>query len=342
MTRDVAAFEVADAPSDEYSTYSPLLALTDNGSTSSQVWIHMSGKRATEISNVSRISDDDSEGCCYMLRMATSIEDIRSPFFWKAVFAEFIGTFILVLTAIGSTVQGWHDDPLDVVQIALSFGLCVATSVWIVGHVSGGHINPAVTCAMLITRRVSLIRAIMFIIAQCLGSIAGAGLLKALTPSAQWGGLGTTTLNEGMTPAMGFGVECFITMFLVLTVFAACDTKRTDLGGSFPLSIGFSVTMGHLWAVEYCGSSMNPARSLGPAVVMDIWDDHWLYWVGPITGGVIAGLIYDNVFAANASLRKARDLMMSAKFEDEKYPAKKPVVRVLDDEYEAEAMTNTV
>ncbi|KAL4234446.1 Aquaporin-4 [Mactra antiquata] len=294
-------------------------------------------------SNVSRSSSvEEQTGCCYTLRMQTSLEDIRSLMFWKAVFAEFLGTFILVIAAVGSTVQAWHpeiNDPVDIVQIALSFGICVATSVWIIGHVSGGHINPAVTCAMLVTRRVSLIRAIVFIIAQCIGSIAGAGLLKRLTPDAQIGGLGTTTLSDGVTPAMGFGIELCITSFLVLTVFAACDSKRTDLGGSFPLTIGLSVTMGHLWAVEFCGSSMNPARSLGPAVVMEIWDDHWVYWVGPITGGIIAGLLYDNILASNASLVKARDFLMSSQFDDGKYPARKTQIRVLEDEYEAEAMT---
>ncbi|KAH3778852.1 aquaporin-5-like [Dreissena polymorpha] len=304
------------------------------------VWIPMSGKKSAD-ANASRLSEEDTSFCA-KIRMRTSLEDIRSLYFWKAVFAEFVGTFILVITAVGSCVQGWKDDPLDIVQISLSFGLCVATSVWIIGHISGGHINPAVTCAMLITRRISLIRAILFIIAQCLGSIAGAGILKALTPSAVVGGLGTTTLNTGVTPAQGFGIELIITMVLVLTVFAACDSKRTDLGGSFPLTIGFAVTVGHLWAVEYCGSSMNPARSLGPAVIMDIWTDHWVYWLGPITGGIIAGLLYDNVLASNASLRKARDCMMSSQFDDGKYPAVKPKVRVIEDEFEAEAMTNTV
>lgn len=210
----------------------------------------MSGSRNLK-SNVSRSSSaEELTGCCYTFRMKTSLEDIRSLMFWKAVFAEFLGTFILVIAAVGSTVQGWSKDPLDIVQIALSFGICVATSVWIIGHVSGGHINPAVTAAMLVTRRISLIRAIVFIIAQCIGSIAGAGLLKRLTPADQIGGLGTTTLSAGVTPAMGFGVELCITSFLVLTVFAACDSKRTDLGGSFPLTIGLSVTMGHLWAVS--------------------------------------------------------------------------------------------
>ena len=183
-------------------------------------------------------------------RMLTSLDDFRSLMFWRAVLAEYIGTFILVLLAVGSTVQGWEDDKLDVVQIALSFGLCVATSVWIIGHISGGHINPAVTIAMLVTRKISLIRAFLFIIVQCLGAISGAGLIYVFTPAAQRGGLGCTTLNTGITPGMGVGIELFITAVLIFTVFAACDKNRKDLGGSFPLTIGLSVTLGHLWAVS--------------------------------------------------------------------------------------------
>lgn len=208
----------------------------------------MSGTRGPKLK--SSVSEDDKGGCCYTCRMQTSIDDVRSLTFWKALFAEFLGTFILVLVAVGSTVQGWSKGELDIVQIALTFGLAVATAVWIIGHISGGHINPAVTIAMLVTRRISLIRAIMFIVCQCVGSIAAAGLLKALTPPEQRGGLGTTTLNDGVTPAMGVGIELFITMILVLTVFATCDSKRTDHGGSFPLTIGLSVTLGHLWAVS--------------------------------------------------------------------------------------------
>lgn len=214
----------------------------------------MSGSRVEgQKGSVNRsISEEDETGCCYTFRMQTSLDDVKSLLFWKAVFAEFVGTFILVITALGSTVQGWSSsvDPLDIVQIALSFGFAVATSVWIIGHISGGHINPAVTVAMLVTRRISLLRAIMFIISQSLGAIAAAGVLKSLTPEEQVGGLGTTTLNTGVTPAQGFGVELCITAFLVLTVFASCDSKRSDLGGSFPLSIGFSVSLGHLWAVS--------------------------------------------------------------------------------------------
>lgn len=268
-------------------------------------------------------------------RIQTSVDDIRSVVFWKALFAEFAGTFFLVLIGVGSTVQGWRKDPLDIVQIAFTFGLCVTIVVWIIGHISGGHINPAVTVAMFVTRRISLIKAVLYIIFQCAGAVAGAGMLRSLTPVVQQGGLGTTTLSEGVSPGMGLGIEFFITMLLVLTVFATCDNKRKDHEGSFQLTIGLAVAVGHLWAVEFCGSSMNPARSFGPAVVMNIWDNHWVYWVGPLAGGITAGFLYDIVLASNASLVKARDCLLTSRFDDDAYPARKAVIKILEEEYQA-------
>lgn len=251
------------------------------------------------------------------LSIQNSLDDARSPKVLKALFAEFLGTMMLVMVAVGSTVQ-LHK--LDVVQIALTFGLCVATVVCIIGNHSGGHVNPAVTIAMLVTRRISIIKALLYIVVQCLGATIGSAIVKGLTPEARRGGLGTSTLSEGVTPTMGFGIEFCITALLVLTVFATCDRGRTDHQGSFPLAIGFSVTVGHLWAVEFCGSSMNPARSFGPAIVMNIWKDHWVYWLGPFSGGIFAGLLYDLVLAEDASFEKFRSYLTSSHFNEDSGP----------------------
>ena len=187
-----------------------------------------------------------------MSKMTTAVEDFKSLVVWKAIIAEFIGTVLLVLIGCGSCVQGWEKGPnsLDVVQISISFGLTVATVIWIIGSISGGHINPAVTCAMLVTRRVSILRGIFYMYAQLAGAVVGSALLKAVTPSHVTKSLGATTLGRSMTGCMGFGVEFFITFGLVLTVFSSCDSKRTDLKGSFPLTIGLSVVMAHMWAVS--------------------------------------------------------------------------------------------
>ena len=180
--------------------------------------------------------------------MAKSLDDVRSPLFWRAVFAELIGTLFLVLVGCGSCITIKHEP--SVVQIGICFGLIVATMVWCTAHVSGGHINPAVTVAMLIARKVSVARAVLFVFAQCIGAIIGAGLLHGVTPGENRGGLGITAPAPIVHSQQAFGVEFLITFVLVLTVFATCDNKRTDLAGSGPLTIGLSVTVCHMFAVR--------------------------------------------------------------------------------------------
>ncbi|KAK3607004.1 hypothetical protein CHS0354_023403 [Potamilus streckersoni] len=274
------------------------------------------------------------------------LDDIRSICMWRAVLAEFLGTLTLVFVGCGSWIQRWTGDIVmtikiddatvqstsnfsstDVIQIALAFGLSVATIIWVIGHISGGHINPAVTCSMLITRRVSLARAFLFIVAQLFGSVVGAGILMGVTPKEKHETLGCTLLGHGVNDVMGVVVELFITFVLVLTVYASCDKHRMDLAGSFPLTIGLSVTMCHLFAFKFTGSSMNTARSFGPVVITGIWKDHWVYWVGPILGGILAGLLYDNVFRMSASLEVCRVCFFSSRYHSENLAEKKFVVR---------------
>lgn len=267
------------------------------------------------------------------LRMATSIDDLKSVYFWRAVVAELIGTLLLVFVGCGSCLS-WDEEKTNynpVVQIAFCFGLSVGTIVWGIAHISGGHINPAVTSAFFITRRISFAKAIFYIAAQCIGAILGALILKGVTPYQRWGALGTTALNKEMEAGRAFGVEFMITFVLVFTVFAACDGKRTDLKGSGPLSIGLSVTMCHLFAIPLTGSSMNCARSFGPAVAMNNWENHWVYWIGPILGGVVAGLLYEYIFAANASMNKIMEFLLSSRYDTEDFPAQEQKLKILVD-----------
>ncbi|XP_054721442.1 aquaporin AQPAe.a-like [Uloborus diversus] len=216
----------------------------------------------------------------------------------KAVFAEFLGTAILVLVGCGSCVAGWDETySPTIVQISLAFGVTVATVAQCIGGVSGGHINPAVTCAMMVTGRCTVLRSVLYIVGQCTGAVAGAAVLKGLTPEAQRGTLGSTQVHSGLNSVQGAGVEFCITFILVLTVFAVCDENRLDVQGSVPLAIGFSVAACHCFAIRYTGSSMNTARSFGPAVITGLWLNHWVYWVGPILGGVTAGLLYQHFFS---------------------------------------------
>ncbi|XP_047493096.1 aquaporin AQPAe.a-like [Penaeus chinensis] len=218
---------------------------------------------------------------------------------WKAFLAEFLGTMFLVFIGCGSCIGSWSEGYApSVVQISLAFGVTVASIAQAVGHVSGCHINPAVTCAMLVARHVSVVRALIYIVCQCLGAIVGAAILKGVTPSDIQGSLGMTLRNEKIDTAQALGIELLITFVLVITVFGACDERRNDVKGSAPLAIGLSITTCHLFAVPITGSSMNPARSFGPAVISGLWQDHWVYWAGPILGGLAAALIYSYVFRA--------------------------------------------
>lgn len=185
--------------------------------------------------------------------MASSLDDLKSSYFWRGLLAEALGTMVLVLIGCGACVgeRDWETfKPPTAVQISLAFGLAVATVVWCLAHQSGGHVNPAVTMAMLACRRISVARALLYVAAQCSGAMAGAAMLKGLTPESVRGNLGLTTVNPGLTREQAFGVEFMITMILVLTVFASCDSRRTDLNGSAPLAIGFAVTLCHLFAVS--------------------------------------------------------------------------------------------
>ncbi|XP_018903311.2 aquaporin AQPcic isoform X2 [Bemisia tabaci] len=228
------------------------------------------------------------------------VPDVKNwPMLTRCLIAEFIGTLLLVLIGCMSIAFSKTDNFLDVVKIALTFGLIIATMVQSIGHVSGCHINPAVTCGLAISGHISLIKAVLYIVVQCLGAVVGAIILSEISPSSGFGkggNLGVTTVSAELSAKQGFIVEAIITFVLILVVQSVCDVRRTDLKGSVGVAIGFAITCCHLAAIKYTGASMNPARSFGPALVSGIWDNHWVYWAGPILGGVVAGLIYTGVF----------------------------------------------
>ncbi|KAJ0181211.1 hypothetical protein K1T71_003296 [Dendrolimus kikuchii] len=218
----------------------------------------------------------------------------------RALLAEFVGNLLLNLFGCGACInisQGSSAAP-DIVLIALAFGLAVYASVSAIGHISGGHINPAVTAGMAATGRVKPLRAILYVIAQCAGAAAGSGLLKALTPEKVAGKLGVTALGTDVTALQGFGIEFFLGFVLIFVVCGVCDPNKPDSKSTAPLAIGLTVTLGHLLAVDYTGSAMNPARSFGSALVANDWADHWVYWAGPVAGGVAAALLYVHGFSA--------------------------------------------
>uniref|UniRef100_T1IHJ3 Aquaporin n=1 Tax=Strigamia maritima TaxID=126957 RepID=T1IHJ3_STRMM len=241
----------------------------------------------------------------------SQITSLRSPL-WRQLIAEFFGVLFIVFIGCGSALDGWNandkaiDEPLDVstvVRIALAFGLTVAAVVELTGHVSGGHVNPAVTIGLLSVGRIAILPAIFYILAQLLGGLTGAALLKALSPDEINQSLGANKVQKLLNGAQGFGVEFIITALLIFTVFAVTDKRRASEGrGSASLAIGIAVTVGHLLAIKFTGCGMNPARVFGPAVMTGNWDHHWAYWFGECGGAVFAALFYVAVFAAEEPL----------------------------------------
>ncbi|KAE8626533.1 hypothetical protein XENTR_v10006655 [Xenopus tropicalis] len=218
--------------------------------------------------------------------------EFRSFAFWRAIFAEFFATMFYVFFGLGASLK-WAAGPANVLNIALAFGFALATLVQSVGHISGAHINPAVTFAFLIGSQMSFFRAIFYIAAQLLGAVAGAAVLYGVTPTAVRGNLALNTIHPGVSLGQATTVEAFLTLQFVLCIFATFDERRNGRMGSVSLALGFSVALGHLFGIYYTGASMNPARSFAPAVLTRNFVNHWVYWVGPIIGGAVGGLVYD-------------------------------------------------
>ncbi|XP_021490655.2 aquaporin-5 [Meriones unguiculatus] len=219
-------------------------------------------------------------------------KEVCSVAFLKAVFAEFLATLIFVFFGLGSALK-WPSALPSILQISLAFGLAIGTLAQALGPVSGGHINPAITLALLVGNQISLLRALFYVAAQLVGAIAGAGILYWLAPTNARGNLAVNSLSNSTTPGKAMVVELILTFQLALCVFSSTDSRRTSPVGSPALSIGLSVTLGHLVGIYFTGCSMNPARSFGPAVVMDRFSSsHWVFWVGPIVGAILAAILY--------------------------------------------------
>lgn len=220
-------------------------------------------------------------------------EDPPKPL-WKCLLCEFIGTTVLIYIGCGVGLHINDDDERSLIATAICWGFVIAT----LGQTLGTYscdINPAVTLAFLATGKTNVVKAILYIIVQCIGCTVGAALLKGLLPDGIQGRFGITRIAPGVEVWQGLLIEIFITCLLVMTVFGSGDGKRKDLKGSMPVSVGFCAASIILSTSPYTGASMNPARTLGPCIVEGNFDNHWVYWVGPICGGVLGGLIYHHV-----------------------------------------------
>ncbi|XP_029450882.1 aquaporin-5-like isoform X1 [Rhinatrema bivittatum] len=236
--------------------------------------------------------------------------------FARAVFAEFLAMLIFVFLGLGSALE-WKSAVPVILQISLAFGLAIGTLVQSLGHVSGAHINPAVTVAFLVSSHISIMRAVFYIVAQIVGAIAGAGILYAVAPVDVRGKLAVNSLSNNTTSGQAIVVELLITFQLVLCIFASTDGRRNDNVGSPALSIGLSVALGHLIGIYFTGCSMNPARSLGPSVITRNFKDHWIFWVGPLIGAILASLFYNYLLFPYQRSLKERIAILKGTYEPE-------------------------
>ncbi|MFN8590784.1 MAG: MIP/aquaporin family protein [Thermomicrobiales bacterium] len=217
--------------------------------------------------------------------------------FGIALLAEFFGPFALCVAGIGAiiTTQGSADGG-SLVAVALAHGLAIGLMVAALGHISGGHFNPAVTVSMLATGQISVTRAIGYIVAQVLGAVAGAGILTFIFPAlGQFGrnnvNLGLPGLGPDITVAGGMVMEAVMTFFLVLVIFGTAVDPRGPVGIA-PLAIGLTIAMDIMAGGRITGAAMNPARAIGPALVQQDFSNWWIYWIGPIVGGLVAAFAY--------------------------------------------------
>lgn len=213
----------------------------------------------------------------------------------KQCVAEFIGTFALIFIGVGAIYNANPETGLGLLGIALAHGLTIAVMVTAVGGICGGQLNPAVTFGLWIGGQTTFSRAVAYTLAQLAGATVAAFTVGVVLANPDVTGAeivarGTPDLGKGISIGKGIAIEAILTFFLVFVVYgSAVDSRAPRLGG---LAIGFTVALDILFGGPLTGAAMNPARTFGPALASGHWNNHLVYWIGPLLGGGAAGIIY--------------------------------------------------
>ena len=212
--------------------------------------------------------------------------------------AEFIGTFAFFFIGIGAAISVGIAGDQSLLIIALAHGFALAIMVSALGHISGGHFNPAVTIGFLVTRRIAPLLAVGYIVAQLLAGIASAGMIRWLWPGtvAKASVYGAPAIDPGLSTGEALVLEALLTFFLVWVVFATAADIRGAFKSIAGFAIGLTVAVDILVGGPLTGAMMNPARAFGPQLIGGSWDDFWIWYAGPILGGAIAALLYELLY----------------------------------------------
>jgi aquaporin NIP len=210
--------------------------------------------------------------------------------------AEAIGTFFLVLIGPGAAiVDAATAGSIGHVGVSIAFGLVVMAMVFAIGHLSGAHINPAVTVAFWSVRRFPVRDVLPYVVAQTVGAVGAALALRWILPAHAAAG----ATVPGIPVGQALAVECLLSFVLMFVVMAVATDERVA-GGFGAIAVGATVGFDAMMGGPLTGASMNPARSLGPALASGTWDAHWIYWVGPLTAMIAAARVYEALRRASA------------------------------------------
>ena len=201
--------------------------------------------------------------------------------------AEFVGAFTLIFIGGGAGIVSGQ----DIVAVALANGLAIGIMVSNLGHISGGHFNPAITLAFALARRITARLAVVYWVAQFVGAVFAALLLRAIFLHSAT--LGAVPHVSGVSQWRGLLIEIVLTFFLVWAVWATAVDPRGAFKSIAGLAIGLTITMDVFAGGPVTGAAMNPARAFGPQLVENFWGAGWIYYVGPALGGLIAALVYE-------------------------------------------------
>lgn len=216
------------------------------------------------------------------------------PRLTSVLVAEAVGTFLFFFVGIGAVILGAHtgDTSGGLIGVAFAHGLALAVMVSALGAVSGGHFNPAVTFAVWITGRIDAMRGGLYVVAQLVGGLAAALVLRWVFPESSWEpvALGTPAIGPEISVAGAIVIEAVLTMVLLVAVFGtAIDPRAPKIGG---LAIGLAVAADILMGGPLTGAAMNPARWFGPAVASGTYADWYVWWIGPLVGAAIVAIVY--------------------------------------------------